>query len=110
MNQCWSVFGTAVYLVFALGLHRQKRADPPSGYDHIEAECRRRTFWNAYCLGNYLSTALGRPRSFCGEDIDQELPLCVEDDDMHTTYVNHRMHVGQSLISGPVVYFKCVAR
>ncbi|KAF9884779.1 hypothetical protein FE257_001269 [Aspergillus nanangensis] len=45
----------------------------------VEIECRRRTFWSAYSLDNYLSMALGRPRTFNDKDIDQELPSCVDD-------------------------------
>jgi DNA/RNA endonuclease G (NUC1) len=39
--------------------------------DYVELELRRRTFWVAYSLDKYLAAALGRPRTFKDEDIDQ---------------------------------------
>lgn len=42
-----------------------------NGVDLVELECRKRVFWCAYGLDNYLSAALGRPRTFHDEDIDQ---------------------------------------
>ncbi len=71
INHCWSLFGTTVRLAFAIGLHRKRRGDASRPSDPIEEECRRRTFWCAYSLDNYLSVALGRPRGIHDEDIDQ---------------------------------------
>ncbi|CAK7220005.1 hypothetical protein SBRCBS47491_004043 [Sporothrix bragantina] len=82
INHCWSLFGTTAHLALAIGLNRNRRADPAGGLSHIDVECRRRTFWCAYSLDNYLSAALGRPRTFHDEDIDQELPSIAEDDDI----------------------------
>jgi hypothetical protein len=41
-----------------------------------------RTFWTAYILDNYLGVILGRPRHFHDDDIDQDYPDCVHDEDM----------------------------
>ena len=41
----------------------------------MELESRRRLFWCAYSLDKYLAAALGRPRTFKDEDIDQVGPL-----------------------------------
>lgn len=82
INHCWSLFGTTAHLALAIGLNRNRRADPAGGLGHIDVECRRRTFWCAYSLDNYLSAALGRPRTFHDEDIDQELPAVAEDGDI----------------------------
>ncbi|KAL1899930.1 hypothetical protein Sste5346_002796 [Sporothrix stenoceras] len=82
INHCWSLFGTTAHLALAIGLNRNRRADPAGGLSHIDVECRRRTFWCAYSLDNYLSAALGRPRTFHDEDIDQELPSIAEDGDI----------------------------
>jgi hypothetical protein len=74
-----------------------------------EAECRRRTFWSAYSLDNYLSTALGRPRTFHDDDIDQEYPSCLEDQDLsyyNITPAIQRPSRGQSVMHGPIAYFK----
>src|SRR6478752_1376479 len=80
INHCWSLFGTVARLALALGLHRSRNARSDS-MSRVEIECRRRTFWSAYSLDNYLSAALGRPRTFHDRDIDQKLPSCVDDDD-----------------------------
>ncbi|KAI1498282.1 hypothetical protein F5X99DRAFT_394186 [Biscogniauxia marginata] len=82
INHCWSLFGTLGHLVLALGIHRRSRRSEAANSDVIEAECRKRTFWVAYSLDAYLGTALGRPRAFHDEDINQEFPACVDDADI----------------------------
>ncbi|KAJ4556006.1 hypothetical protein HRR78_001664 [Exophiala dermatitidis] len=67
---------------------QNRRPDITNGLSPVEAECRRRTFWCAYTLDTYLSVALGRPRSFHDDDIDTELPACVEDDEITSSRVN----------------------
>ncbi|TDZ16418.1 Activator of stress genes 1 [Colletotrichum orbiculare MAFF 240422] len=104
INHCWSLFGTVGHLALAIGLNRSRHADP--SYNYIELECRRRTFWCAYSLDNYLSAALGRPRTFHDEDIDQELPTCSEDGDLHADHITPRMGRGQSLMLAPVAHVK----
>lgn len=87
MNQAWYVFGTAIQLISALGLHRrrQKHARRPDSTDYITAQCRMRTMWTAYILDEYLGVLFGRPRHYHEEDIDQDMPDCVNDDDMLPT-------------------------
>ncbi|KAL4806730.1 fungal-specific transcription factor domain-containing protein [Aspergillus unguis] len=83
INHCWSLFGTVSHLALAIGLNRNRKTDPNGGgISQVEAESRRRTFWCAYTLDAYLSAALGRPRSFHDDDIDAELPACVDDEDL----------------------------
>lgn len=71
VNHCWSLFGTTARLILAIGIHRKRRLETSNGSDLIEFECRKRVFWCAYGLDNYLSAALGRPRTFHDDDIDQ---------------------------------------
>lgn len=71
INHCWSLFGTTAHLILALGIHRKTRRREAANYDLIDIECRKRVFWAAYTLDNYLSAALGRPRTFHDDDIDQ---------------------------------------
>ncbi|KAK1997572.1 hypothetical protein LX36DRAFT_635949 [Colletotrichum falcatum] len=107
INHCWSLFGTAGHLALAIGLNRNRHAVPAGGHsDYVELECRRRTFWCAYSLDNYLSAALGRPRTFHDDDIDQELPSCSEDADIHADHVTPRTGRGQSLMLAPVAHVK----
>ncbi|KAM5376388.1 hypothetical protein ACJZ2D_005442 [Fusarium nematophilum] len=106
INHCWSLFGTVARLALALGLHRNRHARSDS-MTQVEIECRRRTFWSAYSLDNYLSTALGRPRNFHDKDIDQELPSCVDDEDIHSAGRSILpANRGLSVMSGPVAYAK----
>lgn len=82
VNHCWSLFGTVSHLALAIGLNRNRPPEPTNGPSLIESECRRRTFWCAYTLDAYLSAALGRPRTFHDDDIDTELPACLDDEDL----------------------------
>ncbi|KAF9880181.1 fungal specific transcription factor domain-containing protein [Colletotrichum karsti] len=87
MNQAWYVFGSILPIVSALGLHRKssrKRANNGQGpqFDYIVSQCRKRTFWVAYTIDKYLSVVFGRPRMYHDEDIDQDFPDCVNDEDM----------------------------
>ncbi|KAL2795136.1 transcription factor domain-containing protein [Aspergillus keveii] len=107
INHCWSLFGTVSRLIFALGLHRYRHACT-STMTQVEIECRRRTFWSAYSLDNYLSTALGRPRTFNDKDIDQQFPSCVDDQDIPpgTDPLTFPADRGLSTMFGPISYAK----
>ena len=81
VNHCWSLFGTTAHLILAIGMHRRRRVEASNGADLIDLECRKRVFWCAYGLDNYLSAALGRPRTFHDDDIDQvkySFPMCAQ--------------------------------
>ncbi|CAI6089727.1 unnamed protein product [Clonostachys chloroleuca] len=83
-NKCWYVFGNALQLISAIGLHRRgslKRRRMPRA-DYIHTQCSIRTFWTAYILDTLLGVIFGRPRHFHDEDIDQEFPDRINDEDM----------------------------
>ncbi|KAL3964986.1 hypothetical protein ACCO45_001990 [Purpureocillium lilacinum] len=83
-NRAWFVFGSALQLISALGLHR--RANPKkrkvTREDYIQTQCGLRLFWSAYILDNYLGVVFGRPRHYNDDDIDQVLPDRINDEDM----------------------------
>ncbi|EED23429.1 C6 transcription factor, putative [Talaromyces stipitatus ATCC 10500] len=82
-NQCWYMFGTTMQLVTALGLHRRRLSKTTRGGPaYVEQELRKRIFWSAYTLDKYLSVMFGRPRLLDDEDIDQDFPDEVNDEDM----------------------------
>ena len=110
INHCWNLFGTVSRLIFALGLNRNRKPDPSNGLSQLESELRRRTFWCAYTLDAYLSGALGRPRSFHDEDIDAELPACVDDDMLKSKQVVSPVlnGGGLSIMLAPVAHIKYV--
>jgi hypothetical protein len=82
-NQAWYVFGSLLQIISALGMHRRdwKRTTGPQP-DYIHSQCRKRLFWSAYILDRNLGVVMGRPRHFHDDDIDQELPDCVNDSEM----------------------------
>ncbi|RTE77789.1 hypothetical protein BHE90_007740 [Fusarium euwallaceae] len=85
MNQAWYVFGNTVPIVSALGLHRKSHRYRNGGrpqMDYILSECRKRTFWVVYTIDKYLAVVFGRPRFYHDNDIDQEYPDRVNDEDM----------------------------
>ena len=90
LNRAWYVFGHVVQIISALGLHRRaSRARPLTSkgvsHDYIDAQCRKRAFWVAYILDAYMGIMFGRPRHYHDENIDQELPDSVNDEDMTAT-------------------------
>lgn len=84
INQCWTVFGITARLALAVGLHRRSRTQ--HGEETVEMESRKRTFWAAYSLDCYLSAALGRPRAFHDDDIDQVISSRL--------WINRKLNVG----------------
>jgi hypothetical protein len=87
-NQAWYAFGHALQVLSALGLHRRgdrKRSSPTYRRDYIEEQCKKRTFWVAYTLDKYLGVMFGRPRHYHDDDIDQDFPDAVNDEDMTPT-------------------------
>ena len=102
INHCWSLFGTTAHLALAIGLHRKRRKDTSDNLDTVEAECGKRVFWCAY--NKYLSVALGRPRSFHDDDINQELPACVNDSDITSGGIKPRSTKAQSVMLAPAYH------
>ncbi|EQB56478.1 hypothetical protein CGLO_03512 [Colletotrichum gloeosporioides Cg-14] len=85
MNRAWYTFGNALQIISALGMHRKaakKRHLAAGNSDYIQAQCRSRTFWTAYVLDKYLGVIFGRPRHFHDDDIDQDYPDRIDDEDM----------------------------
>lgn len=85
INQCYSIFGMIINFIYVLGLHRERR--PSSTSDLLELELQKRVFWSAYIMDKYLSSSLGRPQMLRDEDIDQQLPLLVEDDNLSSGFL-----------------------
>ncbi|KAL6150293.1 hypothetical protein ACJQWK_00501 [Exserohilum turcicum] len=106
INHCWSLFGTLSHLVLAIGLNRGRKCDPSNNVDYVELESRRRVFWCAYSLDKYLAAALGRPRTFKDEDIDQELPTIVNDNDLLPSYIRPAPPHSHCMMTAPVEHIK----
>lgn len=106
INHSWSLFGAVSHLMLAIGLNRNRRPVTTSILSQVEAECCRRTFWCAYTLDVYLSLVLGRPRLFHDEDIDMELPKCVEDENLGVSCVGTPGLSIQSIMLAPLAHMK----
>ncbi|THV64789.1 hypothetical protein D6D28_09627 [Aureobasidium pullulans] len=95
-NGLWHLTGLAMRTVTDIGLHREAstRNLPP-----LETQLRRRLFWSVYALESILAGALGRPISLSDCDIDQPLPLSVNDSDRmrqpNTSFMSHGSTPGQ---------------
>lgn len=61
-----------------IGLHRKASTRLLSP---LEAQLQRRLFWSIYALESILAGTLGRPISLSDCDIDQPLPLAIDDDE-----------------------------
>lgn len=80
MNQAWYTFGGVLQLIAALGLHRLRNsAQAAHDEDYVKTQCCKRTFWTAYILDRYIGVTMGRPNHFHDEDIQIDLPDCVND-------------------------------
>ncbi|KAJ6044434.1 uncharacterized protein N7446_002629 [Penicillium canescens] len=76
--------------------------------NHLLKETGKRVFWCAYSLDIYLSAALGRPKIFHDEDIDQDLPACASDLQITTSAILPAFSPGQSVMLAPVFHAKLV--
>lgn len=100
-NQAWYTFGITVQILMALGMHRNRPSTAPH-MDCITSECRKRVFWSAYALDTYLSVILGRPALIHIDDVDQQFPEALDDDELTAEGIaadrSHRDRVIQASI------------
>jgi Fungal specific transcription factor domain len=77
---CYSHIGIALRACCRLGLHRNIKHD----FDPIEQEERKRIFWLIRKMDAYVGLLLGLPQMLSDEDVDQELPIEIDDDFLTT--------------------------
>ena len=101
-HKAWFTFGTTVQLMMALGFHNKRPRLGIDEEDLIRKECRRRVLWCSYTLDKYLSVILGRPRLWQDEDLDEELPTRINDQDLtrHEKRISNR----DCLMDAPVFH------
>lgn len=73
---CYSYIGIALRGCCRLGLHRNIKND----FDPIEQEERKRIFWLVRKMDAYVGALLGLPEMLSEEDVDQPLPIEVDDE------------------------------
>lgn len=106
-NECWYLFGTALQVVTALGLHRKCPVKlSKNGCSYLELELRKRIFWSVYTLDKYLSIMFGRPRLLHDEDIDQELPDEMNDEDLLEEDPSRRTGSTDSMMIASVLHYR----
>ena len=76
LSVCYVYIGTALHSAVRMGLHRSI----PRKFNPIESEIRKRVFWQVWRMNVFVSAMLGAPVMLNEEDIDQEMPLDVDDD------------------------------
>lgn len=76
LSTCYSYIGIALRSALRMGLHRNISGN----FNPIERETRRRVFFIIRKMDTYVSALLGFPRMLSDDDIDQELPLEVDDE------------------------------
>jgi len=113
MNQGWYIFGNTSRIIAALGLHRsanRKRHTKSisNHFDYIYAQCGKRAFWTAYTMDMYLSVVFGRPRQYHDEDIDQDFPDSINDEDMTSNGPSSIEAQNDSYMDGLIFHAKCV--
>lgn len=103
MNQAWFNFGPTVQLIMAIGLHRKRMRS--SSLSLISHECSKRVLWCSFTLDQYLSLILGRPRLLREEDIDQEYPTLVNDENLDAVQLSSNS-LRNCLMDAPVCHAK----
>ncbi|KAL5340978.1 fungal-specific transcription factor domain-containing protein [Aspergillus crustosus] len=102
MNKAWYTFGSACQVISSLGFHRRQSRQHNGSLreqpDFIAHQCAKRVFWSAYIIDKYLSVVFGRPRLLHDDEIDQEFPDTINDEDMSqqgpsTAEANEESHV-----------------
>lgn len=75
MSACHSYVSAAMAASLQMGLHRCQ----PEAMNPIERETRKRIFWTIRTMETYIVAILGLPRIVTDDDVDQEMPLEVDD-------------------------------
>ena len=78
LSTCYSYIGIALRSALRMGLHRSLFGS----FNPIERETRRRAFFIIRKMDTYVSALLGFPQMLSSDDIDQELPLEVDDENI----------------------------
>ncbi|KAG8876090.1 hypothetical protein FRB98_007465 [Tulasnella sp. 332] len=83
LPQAWLLCGQAVRIAQDLGLHRSPKHLFMS---MVNKETRRKVWWCVYGLDRMLAVALGRPLGTEDSDCDVELPVPVDDVNLHAHF------------------------
>lgn len=104
LSTCYSYLGIALRACCRLGLHRHVVNE----FNPIEREERKRTFWIIRRFDTYVSAMLGLPNMLSDEDIDQELPIAVDDEFILEDRIHPMPYKHFSLMSAANAHTKLV--
>ena len=76
LSTCYSYIGIALRSALRMGLHRSIIGK----FNPVELETRKRVFWVIRKMDIYVAALLGLPKPLNDEDIDQDLPLEIDDE------------------------------
>ncbi len=76
LSTCYSYIGIALRSAIRMGLHRSVS----NVFNPVETELRKRIFWIIRKLDIYVGALLGLPQMLSNDDIDQEMPLEIDDE------------------------------
>lgn len=79
LSQCYAYVGVALRSALRMGLHRSQFSFARQ-FNPIEVETRKRVFWTIRKMDIYIGAMLGLPQTLSEEDIDQDLPVEVDDE------------------------------
>ena len=76
LSTCWCYVGIALHSAIRMGLHRSITAN----FNPVELESRRRLFWQIRKMDVYVGAMIGLPTMLSSDDIDQDMPLDLDDE------------------------------
>lgn len=102
LSTCYSYIGIALRSAIKEGLHRDlsifqnsKRKLSP-----IEIDTRKRLFYTIYKMDIYINSLLGLPRSIHEDEIDQDMPVELDDENVTETEFKYSAQEGRLSSSG----------
>lgn len=76
LSTCYAYIGVVLRSSIRMGLHRSVS----NAFNPIETELRKRIWWIVRKLDIYVGALLGLPQMLSDDDIDQEMPIEVDDE------------------------------
>ncbi len=105
MYSCYSYISIAISVSIQMGLHRSAAS---RDLDPVQQETRRRIFWVIQTMETYVTTLLGLPTVLSEDDIDQEIPLCVDDATLNSDGLEPTSSQSTSIMAPVISHIKLI--
>ena len=76
LSTCYSYIGIALRSALRMGLHRSVSFH----FNPVDREIRKRLFWIIRKMDTHVGSQIGLPKLLSDEDVDQDLPLELDDE------------------------------